>query len=288
MADNAYLDRVAALCRRVGEAVPGLRFTMLEVGALPLGEGGAEPFYQLLDGFPGSRVIAFETDQQLCERLNAGARPGLRYYPVALGRRDEMRTFYETRHPACASLYEPDEQMFGKYHHLDVAGLKAKRSIQTIDLDSFAAREQIGSVDFIKIDVQGAELDVFQGGAEVLQGVVFIVGEVGFIPLYKQQPLYGDVNTHLSGCGFMFHRFLGLEGRTIQPVVLNNDPLFATQHMWSDALFIRDLDRLEALEPHKVVKLGVLAYLYGSVDVAYYCFNYYDDRHRTSLHTAIA
>ena len=64
------------------------------------------------------------------------------------------------------------------------------------------------SVDFIKIDIQGAELDVFKGGVDTLKDVVAIVSEVEFIPHYIDQPLFGDVCSFLTEKGFMFHKFL--------------------------------------------------------------------------------
>ncbi len=77
----------------VREAAGPLSFTILEIGALPL-DGEEEPFSQLLNIFPGSRIIAFEVDATLCEELNRKAKPGITYYPMALGRTEEKRTFY--------------------------------------------------------------------------------------------------------------------------------------------------------------------------------------------------
>ena len=73
---------LAALAQIALDAHPRLSFTVLEVGVLPV-EGQTEPSHQLLDAFPGSRIIAFELDQQLCAELNRKARRGLRFYPAA-------------------------------------------------------------------------------------------------------------------------------------------------------------------------------------------------------------
>ena len=42
----------------------------------------------------------------------------------------------------------------------------------------------IYTIDFIKIDVQGGELDVFKGGSKTLKNVLKIVCEVEFIQHY--------------------------------------------------------------------------------------------------------
>ena len=47
------------------------------------------------------------------------------------------------------------------------------------------------------MDIQGAELDVLQGGENVLSSVLAMVLEAEFVPLYKGQPLYGDLDAFL-------------------------------------------------------------------------------------------
>jgi FkbM family methyltransferase len=204
-----------------------ITFTILEIGAVPL-EGKPEPFHQLLDIFPGSQILAFEVDKELCEQLNKTSRPGMKFFPIALGRTEETRTFYETRHPMCCSLYKPNERLISLYNNFEVAYLKYVGSIETVSLDHFAKVNNIQSVDFIKIDIQGAELDVFQGGRNVLSQIVTMVSEVEFIPHYIDQPLFGDVCAFLNEQDIMFHKFLGLAERALSPVVLNNNPNFAS------------------------------------------------------------
>ena len=58
----------------------------------------------------------------------------------------------------CSDLYEPDSELMSLYNNLEVAYLKSKSSIKTTSLDQFLNENGIHSVDFIKADVQGAEL----------------------------------------------------------------------------------------------------------------------------------
>src|SRR3954463_2152113 len=138
---------------------------MLEVGALPV-EGDKEPTHALLDAFPSSKLALIEIDPDLCEKLNSSARPGMRYYPCALGRTEEVRKLYVTQWSACTSLYEPDERYADVFNLLDVMRLREISETQTISLNTLQQRQHLGALDFIKIDVQGAELDVFQGGTD--------------------------------------------------------------------------------------------------------------------------
>ena len=273
---------LAELARVVLEAYPRLSFTLLEVGALPV-EGQTEPSHQLLDAFPGSRILAFELDRQLCAELNRKAKRGIRFYPAALGRAEETRPLYEAAHPMCTSLYKPNEALLARYFNLEVAMLKAVASVQTVSLDRFAVDNAITGVDFIKIDVQGAELDVFTGGVATLGDVVLVVSEVEFVPLYLEQPLFGDVCRFLSEQGLMFHKFLGMAGRALKPNMMNDDPNFAIQHMWSDAVFVRDILKLDQLPPEKLLKLAVLSHLYRSPDLMFHCLELFDRQSGTQI-----
>jgi hypothetical protein len=152
-----------------------------------------------------------------------------------------------------------------------------------VDLDYFTEINRLLPVDFIKIDVQGAELEIFQGGLKTLQGVQAIFSEVEFVPMYVGQPLFGDICAFLARQGFMFHKFSGLAGRTLSPLLLNNDISFATQHLWADAIFMRDLTQFEELTDEMLLKTAVLLFLYGSPDVCYHCFDIVDKRNGSAL-----
>ena len=144
----------------------------------------------------------------------------------------------------CSSLYEPNEELISLYNNFEVAYLKSKSIIETISLDEFLNKNSIKSLDFIKIDVQGAALDVFKGGTKALKDVLKIVCEVEFIPIYKDQPLFGDVCKFLNDYDLMFNKFLGLAGRCLKPITLNNNPNIPSQHFWSDAIFIRHVQNI--------------------------------------------
>ena len=275
-------DDLRLIADSIREVYGPLTFMVLEIGARPL-EGQAEPFHDLLDLFPGSQIAAFEIDEKLCEELNRQAKPGFRYFPVALGRTEETRALYETVHPMCTSLYRPNEELLRRYNNMEAAMLKSVGSIGTVGLDHFMRENGVARADFIKIDVQGAELDVFEGGVDSLRRTVAIVSEVEFIPHYLDQPLFGDVCKFLTEQGFLFHKFLGLAGRTLKPFVVNSKPSLAIQHIWTDAMFLRDLPRLPDLPEDSLLKMATLAFLYFSPDVALHCLRLFDERNRTDL-----
>ena len=73
--------------------------------------------------------------------------------------------------------------------------------VQTHRLDDL----DIDEFDLLKIDIQGAELMVFQHGRERLRNAVAVQTEVSFVPLYRDQPTFGDVDRELRSQGFVPH-----------------------------------------------------------------------------------
>jgi FkbM family methyltransferase len=257
-------------------------FTLIEIGAVQLSTE-KEPFYELLDHFPSSKIVGFEIDEEVCNKMNLSALAGVKYYPHALGEFNENRQLYVTNHPMCCSLYKPNEDLISLYHNFEVAYLKSETTIETITLDNFVAANNIGSIDFIKIDVQGAELDIFKGGKKTLEDVLQMVCEVEFVHHYENQPLFGDVCNFLNDYDLMFSKFLGMGGRSLKPLVFNNDLNFASQHIWSDAVFIRHVQKIPQLSDEKLLKLSLLAAVYGIADLTVYCLSKFDERNSSLL-----
>jgi FkbM family methyltransferase len=259
-----------------------ISFTIIEIGALKLNKE-KESFYELLDYFPSSKIIGFEIEKEVCEKMNSESLKGIKYYPYALGKANEKRKLYITQHPMCSSLYKPNETFNKLYNNLEVTNLKDEIEIETITLDYFIDKHDIGNIDFIKIDVQGAELDIFKGASNALKNVRNIVCEVEFIDVYENQPLFGDICNYLSQYNLMFNKFLGLAGRAIKPVKLDNNLNKPSQHMWSDAVFVHHILKIHDLNNIQLIKLSLLACVYYSLDLTFYCLSIYDKRNSTSF-----
>ena len=275
-------NNLIKLCEIILRSNTEINFNIIEIGALHLA-GNKEPFYELLDYFPSSKIIGFELDKEVCEKMNSEARQGVKYYPYALGKKNEKRKLYITQHPMCSSLYKPNEELIKLYNNFEVAYLKRESEIETITLDYFINKFNLGDIDFIKIDVQGAELDIFKGATIALNNVLKIICEVEFVPHYENQPLFGDICSFLNEYNLMFNKFLGLAGRALKPIMLNNDPNRASQHIWSDAVFIHHIQKISNLNDIKLLKLAILACVYMSLDLTFFCLSEYDRRHSTNF-----
>ena len=146
----------------------------------------------------------------------------------------------------------------------------ARVPVQTRRLDDVT---EIEHLDFLKIDIQGGELAVFESGAGKLAGAVAIQTEVSFINLYEGQPAFGDVDVELRRQGFVPHCFAGLKLWPIAPYVVNSGPRRAVnQLLEADVVYVRDIAHLDRLGDEQLKQLAMIAHhCYKSIDLALRC-----------------
>lgn len=229
---------------------------------------GSRPPYQDLVDAGRARITGFEPDIAACERLTRRYGAPHTFHPCFIGSGEEG-TFHETNWNLTGSLFEPNTPLLSKFQYLaELTTLVEKHRVSTTALDAIAGLED---VDFMKLDVQGAECDVLRAGPKRLAEAVIVQVEVEFVALYKNQPLFADVDAILRGAGFQFHTFLGFGCRAFRPLMKNNDPKAGfRQALWSDAVYVRDWMQLEALSDQRLLKLAVLLHdVFASFDLSY-------------------
>lgn len=253
---------------------------ILDVGASTHGKL-TEPYAALMQ-MELAQITGFEPNKAECQKLNDIYKESkqYRYYPEFVGLGGDA-TFYETNWFMTGSLYKPNVAVLNKFEQLDsVVQLQAQHAVKTV---SIAALADLAELDMIKIDVQGAELDVFKGAAQRLDEVLVIWTEVEFIPLYENQPLFSEIEQYLRQRGFMFHAFEGMAVRGYKPYcqqVKNKKGL--RQAIWTDAIFIRNLDCIESFSTVKLKKFAaILDSVTHSYDVCYLVLQLIDKRENT-------
>ena len=157
------------------------------------------PFHDYID------AVGFEPDPAECERLNreaASQDPPIRFLPYALAGGDEEVTFYEANWAPASSIYPPNNEFLGPFPFAShLLGIKGERRIRTVSLDQACRNEDVWP-DYLKLDVEGAELQVLDGGERATGGALVLDLEVEFAPLREGQPLFADVDTYLRGRGW--------------------------------------------------------------------------------------
>ena len=74
--------------------------------------------------------------------------------------------------------------------------------MKTDTMDGQLKKAGLDEVDFIKIDTQGYELSILEGAKRTLENVIGLEIEVEFLPIYKDQPLFHEVNQFITSRGF--------------------------------------------------------------------------------------
>jgi FkbM family methyltransferase len=251
---------------------PETRITILDIGASLL----EKPLYDHLLKSGLVRLVGFEPNQKECEKLQTTYGKPHDFFPYFIGD-GEPAVFHETNWFATGSLFKPNKPVLEKYQNLyELVTPVAQHDIETKRLDDIPG---IGDVDYIKIDVQGAELMAFKGAEKLLENVLLIQSEVEFQELYENQPLFADVDIYLRSRNFLFTNFVGFGTRCIKPMIMNNDVNKGTQMIWSDVLYTKNWRDPDIFTNDKLVKLAVLAHdIYDLSDLAYYALKSLDAR----------
>lgn len=82
------------------------------------------------------------------------------------------------------------------------------------------------TVDLMKLDVQGYELEVLKGAGEVLKKCAAVILEVSLIEINKGTPLLEDVVTFMKQRGFVVYEVLGIHRRPLDKAMNQIDLIF--------------------------------------------------------------
>jgi len=207
-------------------------------------------------GLKEAYFIGFDPDEEECnklQKLSDSQGINSKFVPYALDSSSKNRNIYITEEPACSSFYKPISEIYKDYSSLKCITPVKESSISCITLDDWCENNHLDYIDYLKIDVQGAELDVLKGATKVLQSVNILELEVEFNRLYENQCLFHEVDAYLRKQGFVLWKFNNLVHYSKVNKVLNekegigvyfNDELqrvnyTSGQLYWADAIYIR-------------------------------------------------
>ncbi|TRV43368.1 MAG: FkbM family methyltransferase [Microcystis panniformis Mp_MB_F_20051200_S9] len=231
---------------------------------------------------PNLTIYGFEADADECKRMNQNLkerniRHQEKHIPIALSNTQGKSQLYVTKEKMCSSLYEPNHSYVSRFTNFlpEFITIDYVSEIETTTLDSFCASELIDTIDFLQVDVQGAELNIFQGAQQIIKNsTLAIQTEVEFAPIYKNQPLFADVDNHLRQQGFFLQELkelvwmskksfpgLGYNKSSLPPELKAGVPQhFSGQLLWGDAFYFQDLlSQPSPVSPEKLLKQACIA-----------------------------
>jgi FkbM family methyltransferase len=154
-----------------------------------------------LEQYPGATVHAIELLPAHVRRLETrfGDRERVRIHDVAVGDSTGTVTMNIPEKSNTASSYRPSETKFNIREATNNDAVY--RVEETIEVEQTRIDELVDHADLIKLDLQGGELDALRG-VDWLDSVSVILTETMFQPLYRNQPMFCELDEFLTENGF--------------------------------------------------------------------------------------
>ena len=153
------------------------------------------------EGFDG-RIVSFEPLAESFAELERAA--DWEVHRLALGDRSDRARLHVAANRQSSSLLPMGERHLQAAPDAPVVG---SEEVEVATLDDVGVVRP-GERAYLKLDVQGAELDVLRGAAKTLESVRVVEAELSAVELYERQALLGEVAEHLRAAGF---ELIGLE-----------------------------------------------------------------------------
>ncbi|MFA6246597.1 MAG: FkbM family methyltransferase [Mucilaginibacter sp.] len=166
--------------------------------------------------FPNASIFAFEplpgNQQLILDNISRYQATNIRLFKMALSKTNGSRElFVSSGHPddidpsenwdfgnKSSSLLPPKAVLNAvKWLKFDT-----KITVETTTLQNVFIEQRLEIIDFIHMDVQGAELDVLIGAEIYIQKIKMIWLEISETALYKDQPLRQDIEKFMETHSF--------------------------------------------------------------------------------------
>jgi FkbM family methyltransferase len=171
--------------------------TYVDIGA----RGGLSRAWKAVNYCGLARALFFEPDPVAAADIRR-KNPKSIVAPYALGSTDNQpAALYITRDAGRSSVLRPNPAG---------AGVKDESAWQVVKSSEIVLhrldtvwRKEWGRPDYVKIDVQGFELEVLKGIGDLLREVKCVQVESSLVPFYEGQPAFGTLNEFLRANDFV-------------------------------------------------------------------------------------
>jgi FkbM family methyltransferase len=192
--------------------------------------------------------------------------------PWAVGGTSGAATLHVPEGPEGASLLEHNPAMVERFGYDNLHVTRKTITVETVTLDAIRASGQLGPVDYLKVDIEGAELDLLKSAGTILEECSALKIECSFVPQRTGQPLIWDVVPFVLEAGFDLVDISGLHRWRRRPVPAH--PYFIDYAMpysrgqvaQCDLTFLRRPET--ATNPRMLAMLVVMASALGYFDFA--------------------
>jgi FkbM family methyltransferase len=180
------------------KAFEGASLTAIDIGS----RGG---FDRELQSIAWSvNCIGFEPEPEAFAALSTTAKPwrSLKWLPTAVGATTGGAILNVPPDGNGASLLTHDPVIGSRFGLEHLTQNSRPIAVETVTLDDAAARWALPPADYLKLDVEGAELSILQSAPRALAAALAIKAEASFVAARLNQPRVSDMEQFLRGQGF--------------------------------------------------------------------------------------
>jgi len=152
---------------------------------------------------PKARIVSFEPLKDCYKELlrNGENLGSFKAYNCALGTEEGKVTIYRSEFSPSSSLL-PMGDLHKEAYPFTKNGTEEKVKVRKLDK---IKRLGITYPLLVKIDVQGFEDKVIDGGYKTIREASVLIVEASFQTLYEGQPMFDDIYARLKKLGFSYH-----------------------------------------------------------------------------------
>lgn len=168
---------------------------------------------KMLDRFPAARIYAFEPVAETFAELEANLATEERATPVraALGGAPGEAAIHVNACAGTSSMLPATARNLG--YHPDKIAPRRIETVPVVTLDAWAADAGVEAVDFLKLDLQGYELEALSGADRLLrESVRAVYSEAQLVELYEGAAQFSDLDHFLRDRGFVLYRIQEIFG----------------------------------------------------------------------------
>ncbi len=205
-------------------------FKLLDIGAAGNIKDNWKQFESILD------YTGIEPDEKNYNHIKDKNNECKKYQiiNVGLSNKPGEREFNILKKRTNSSIFEPNFKLLKNFHDYGRWEIIGKRKISLNSLDNL----NLNNFDFVKIDTQGSEMLIMEGGEKTFKNTLGFEIETSFIEIYKNQPLFSEVYNYLTGKNYSFANFFEI----IQWDWNDKVRIGKRQFAFADSIFIRPLE----------------------------------------------
>ncbi|MBK9332787.1 MAG: FkbM family methyltransferase [Ignavibacteria bacterium] len=149
--------------------------------------------------------------------------PGSKYFLYGVGSKNEKKflTLGGVNLTGSNLMFEENELL---------KKVNEQREIQIITLDSLLENGELPLPDFVKVDIQGFELEALKGGEKLFQITEVFIIETNFFEFMKGVPLAHEVIIYMAEKGYVIYDFPGFLRRPFDGALAQMDVCFVKKN----------------------------------------------------------